>query len=104
MALKLNNFSAFVVSRQRLGWPSGWELSQRISPVELDELSPDGVSVDHLIPKFPLKRAMAGGLKIDYFQPIRPGDTLTASRVLSDIYEKQAFGKLIFMPLYSALE
>jgi hydroxyacyl-ACP dehydratase HTD2-like protein with hotdog domain len=65
--------------------------------VELDELSPDGVSVDHLLPEFPLKRAMAGGLKIDYYRPIRPGDTLIATRTLSDIYEKQgSSGPLIF--------
>jgi len=73
--------------------------------VELNELSPDGVSVDHLIPEFPLKRAMAGGLKIDYFQPIRPGDTLTASRVLSDIYEKQgSSGPLIFYEVITTIE
>ncbi len=29
--------------------------------VPMDELTPDGVSVDSLLPKFPLERAMAGG-------------------------------------------
>ena len=48
--------------------------------VGLDELTPDGVIVDRLLPEFPLKRAMAGGLKIDYFKPIQPGDTLIATR------------------------
>ena len=73
--------------------------------VELDELSPDGVSVDHLLPEFPLKRAMAGGLKIDYYRPIRPGDTLTASRTLSDIYEKQgSSGPLIFYEVVMTVE
>ena len=65
--------------------------------VELDQLSPDGVSIDSLLPRFPLERAMAGGLKIDYHQPIMAGDLLTATRTLTDIYEKQGSqGPLIF--------
>ncbi len=34
--------------------------------VELDQLSADGVSIDSLLPKFPLEKAMAGGLNIEY--------------------------------------
>ena len=65
--------------------------------VELDKLSPDGVSIDTLLPKFPLQRAMAGGLKIDYHKVIKAGDLLTATRTLTDIYEKQGSqGPLIF--------
>lgn len=65
--------------------------------VELNQLSPDGVSIDTLLPKFPLERAMAGGLKIDYHQAIRDGDLLTATRTLTGIYEKQGSqGPLIF--------
>ena len=65
--------------------------------VELDQLSPDGVSIDSLLPRFPLERAMAGGLKIDYHRPIVAGDLLTATRTLTDIYEKQGSqGPLIF--------
>ncbi len=65
--------------------------------VELDQLTPDGVSVDALLPKFPLERAMAGGLEIHYLKPIHPGDWLTATRTLTDIYEKQGrSGPLIF--------
>ena len=65
--------------------------------VELDQLREDGVSVDTLLPKFPLEREMAGGLKIDYLKPVRPGDWLTATRTLSDIYEKQGrSGPMIF--------
>lgn len=65
--------------------------------VELDQLSPDGVSIDRLLPKFPLEKAMAGGLHIEYHRPVRPGDWLTATRTLSDIYEKQGrSGALIF--------
>ena len=56
--------------------------------VELDQLTPDGVSIDALLPKFPLEKAMAGGLKIEYHRPVRPGDWLTATRTLTDIYEK----------------
>jgi hydroxyacyl-ACP dehydratase HTD2-like protein with hotdog domain len=65
--------------------------------VELNELTPDGVSIDRLLPRFPLERAMAGGLKIEYLKPIFSGDWLTATRTLTDIYEKQGrSGPLIF--------
>ena len=40
---------------------------------------------------------MAGGLEIQYHDPIRPGDVLTGTRTLTDIYEKQGrSGPLIF--------
>ena len=65
--------------------------------VEMDDLSPDGVSIDKLLPKFPLERAMAGGLEITYSGKIHPGDVLTANRTLTDIYEKEGrSGPLIF--------
>lgn len=65
--------------------------------VELDQLTPDGVSIDRLLPKFPLERAMAGGLKIEYHKRVRPGDWLTATRTLTNIYEKRGrSGPLIF--------
>ena len=73
--------------------------------VELEELTPDGVSVDSLLPKFPLERAMAGGLKIDYHRTIYPGDVLTCTRVLTDIYEKQGSqGPLIFYEVTMEVE
>ena len=65
--------------------------------VPLDQLTPDGVSIDSLLPKFPLEKAMAGGLKIEYHKPVCPGDWLTATRTLTDIYEKEGrSGPLIF--------
>jgi hydroxyacyl-ACP dehydratase HTD2-like protein with hotdog domain len=65
--------------------------------VPLSELSPDGVSIDTLLPRFPLEKAMAGGLDITYHQHIKPGDWLTATRTLTDIYEKTGrSGPLIF--------
>ena len=65
--------------------------------VELEQLTPDGVSIDTLLPKFPLEKAMAGGLEITYHKPVYPGDWLTATRTLTDIYEKQGrSGALIF--------
>lgn len=68
--------------------------------VELEALTPDGVSIDTLLPKFPLEKAMAGGLKIDYLQPVYPGDWLTATRTLTNIYEKHGrSGPLIFYDL-----
>lgn len=65
--------------------------------VPLEDLTPDGVSVDSLLPKFPLERAMAGGLKIEYHQAILPGDVLVSNRTLTNIYEKEGrSGALIF--------
>jgi len=73
--------------------------------VEMDQLSPDGLSIDSLLPEFPLKRAMAGGWKIEYFRPIHPGDVLVANRTLTDIYEKQGSkGPLIFYELIVKVE
>jgi hydroxyacyl-ACP dehydratase HTD2-like protein with hotdog domain len=65
--------------------------------VEQDRLSPDGVALDHWLPEFPLKRAMAGSLKVEYHIPILPGQTLTARRMLCDMFEKQgSSGPLFF--------
>lgn len=65
--------------------------------VEQDKLSPDGVALDNWLPEFPLKRAMAGKLKLEYHQAILPGQTLTAHRTLRDMFEKQgSSGQLFF--------
>ena len=65
--------------------------------VERDMLSPDGVSIDALLPKFPLEKAMAGGLKVAYHTKIHPGDVLIGTRTLTEIYDKQGrSGPLIF--------
>ena len=73
--------------------------------VELGELTRDGVSVDSLIPKLPLERAMAGGLKIEYHKAIHPGDVLVGTRTLTDIYEKQGSqGPLIFYEVTMEVE
>ena len=65
--------------------------------VELEDLAPDGMWVDTLIPRLPLGRAMAGGLDLEYFAPIVPGDELVANRTLTRLYEKQGSqGPLIF--------
>ncbi len=73
--------------------------------VERDELTPDGVSIDRLLPKFPLTRAMAGGLDIRYHDSIRPGDVLVGRRTLTDIYEKEGrSGPLIFYEVVLKVE
>jgi len=73
--------------------------------VELDQLIGDGLSIDTLLPEFPLKRAMGGGWKIDYHKPIFPGDVLVATRTLTDIYEKVGRqGPLIFYEVIMKIE
>lgn len=67
-----------------------------ITPI--DELGPDGITVDSQLPNLPLKRVMAGGTKTRYFRAVKPGDVLVATRTLVDIYEKSgAQGPLIFL-------
>jgi hydroxyacyl-ACP dehydratase HTD2-like protein with hotdog domain len=73
--------------------------------VELDKLTPDGVSIDELLPKFPLEKAMAGGLSIDYFRPIMAEDVLVATRTLTNIYEKLGSqGPIIFYEVVMRVE
>ena len=73
--------------------------------VELDQLSPDGVSIDRLLPQFPLEKAMAGGLNIEYFRPIMAGDELIATRTLTNIYEKNGSqGPIIFYEVVMRVE
>lgn len=72
--------------------------------VELDELTPDGVFVDPLVPELPLKRAMAGGIRVEYFQDITPGQLLVSTRTLTKIYEKQgSSGPLIFYEIVTRI-
>ncbi len=73
--------------------------------VEMDQLTPDGLTIDPLVPKFPLERAMAGGWKIEYHRPIFAGDVLIATRTLTKIYEKQGSqGPLIFYEVVMRVE
>jgi hydroxyacyl-ACP dehydratase HTD2-like protein with hotdog domain len=73
--------------------------------VEVKELNPDGVFIDSLVPDFPLKRAMAGGLDIQFHQPIKPDKVYAAQRTLTDIYEKQgSSGPLIFYKIVTDIE
>ena len=72
---------------------------------ESDQLSPDGVAIDSFLPEFPLKRAMAGGLHIEYHRSIHPGDELVATRTLTNIYSKQGSqGPLIFYEVVMKVE
>lgn len=64
----------------------------------LAELGPDGLRRDGLLPPLPLKRVMAGGIKQRYHRALVPGDVLSITRTVSDIFEKQgASGPLIFV-------
>lgn len=68
---------------------------ERIVPLE--ELETDGHVPDPLMPPLPLHRVMAGGREMEVHRPIKPGDTLTATRTLVELYEKEGrTGPLIF--------
>jgi 3-methylfumaryl-CoA hydratase len=65
----------------------------------LAELRPDGLprGAANSGPALPLKRVMAGGTELIQHRPICPGDRLTATTRLSDLYEKIGQqGPLIF--------
>ena len=64
----------------------------------LAELRPDGLARGtQQGPKLPLKRIMAGGTEIRQHRPIRPGDVLTGTRKVVDMFEKEgSTGPLIF--------
>jgi 3-methylfumaryl-CoA hydratase len=64
----------------------------------LEELGPDGLRQDPLLPDLPLKRVMAGGTRQRYHRKVVPGDVLIIKRSISDIYAKSgASGPLIFI-------
>jgi hydroxyacyl-ACP dehydratase HTD2-like protein with hotdog domain len=70
------------------------------NPAPESELRPDGLPYEGKfpIPPTPLPRLMDGGTEIEFFQPIRAGDTLTGRSKIVDIYQKEGrTGPLIFV-------
>ena len=73
--------------------------------VGYEKLNPDGVFIDALVPDFPLKRAMAGGVQLEFHKTIVPGDVLTARRTLTEIFEKSgSLGPLIFYVIVTEIK
>lgn len=69
-------------------------------PVPESQLRPDGLPYEGKfpIPPTPLPRLMDGGTEIEFFTPIRVGDTLTGRSKIVDIYQKDGrTGPLIFV-------
>jgi acyl dehydratase len=72
--------------------------SERGSDVEIIE---DGHIVprsgEELRPLLRAKRALGGGSELEFFEPLRPGDVISAKKKITDIYEKEGrSGKLVF--------
>ena len=70
------------------------------NPVPENELRADGLPYEGKfpIPPTPLPRLMDGGTEIEFFAPIRTGDTLTGRCKITDIYQKDGrSGPLIFV-------
>jgi hydroxyacyl-ACP dehydratase HTD2-like protein with hotdog domain len=66
--------------------------------VPMPQLYADGVAPDEMFPPIPGRRPMAGGIKVEYHRAIRPGDVLSATRTLTNIYERQgSSGTLVFI-------
>ncbi len=70
------------------------------NPVRESELRLDGLPYEGKfpIPPTPLPRLMDGGTEIEFFAPIRAGDTITGRCKITDIYQKDGrSGPLIFV-------
>ena len=70
------------------------------TPVAEEELREDGLPHDGRfpVPPTPLPRLMDGGTEIEFFRPVRVGDTLTGRSKITDIYQKDGrSGPLIFV-------
>ncbi len=65
---------------------------------QLEDLRADGLARSTSGgPSLPLKRVMAGGTEIEQHCSIHPGDTLTGTRTITDLFEKNgSTGPLIF--------
>ena len=71
-------------------------LSREIVPIH--DLGSDGLPPASLVPDFPLKRVMAGGVSFRFHRAVKPGDVLVFSRTLSNIVGKKGkTGPLIFV-------
>lgn len=69
-------------------------------PMPESALRPDGLPYKGKfpIPPTPLQRLVDGGTEIEFFAPIRAGDTLTGCCKITDIYRKDGrSGPLIFV-------
>lgn len=69
-----------------------------VRPYPLDKLREDGLAKEGGR-GIPLKttRVMAGGKEVEFFKPMRPGDTITIAGKIVDIYEKEGrSGPLVF--------
>lgn len=73
-----------------------FNLFSEIPPLE--NLRPDGLARSTAPgPSLPLKRVMAGGTEINHYRPIKPGQILTGTRKIVDMFEKEgSTGPLIF--------
>jgi hydroxyacyl-ACP dehydratase HTD2-like protein with hotdog domain len=74
--------------------------------VSLDALNLDGIPEGNMsgLPQPPLNatRGVAGGVEIDFFRHVRPGDVLTVRGLIVDIYQKQGrSGPLVFTVIES---
>ena len=89
-------------SRNRYGGivaPPLFYMADFTDPVPETGLREDGGNVGRFpLPPVPLDRAVDGGTEIEFFAPIRPGDTLTVKSKITDIYQKEGrSGPLIFV-------
>lgn len=65
-------------------------------PTFVASLDP-GSSAKSILDNFPLQRRLNAGNEIEYFHPIRPGDTMTMTTTLADVYERAGKdGKMVF--------
>ncbi|HEX6299962.1 MAG TPA: MaoC family dehydratase N-terminal domain-containing protein [Acidimicrobiia bacterium] len=80
--------------------PTMFPYAMRMHASTLDaDLTLDGSAASD-VPPLPTKRAMAGETSIDFGVPIVAGDTVTVSKRLADMYEKEGrSGPLVFVTM-----
>lgn len=73
------------------GWPTRWKAEG--GPDLVEELKNILTASGHI-------RNMVGELDYEFFQPVRAGDILAATRTITDVYERQGkTGTLVFVVL-----
>jgi len=86
-----SRYGAMVAPPGFFGWPTKWTGGSVFTSEATRELS-------DTLRKLGYGRGLAGGVECEFFQPIRAGDTLTATTVIKNIVEREGrTGKMVFI-------
>lgn len=66
-----------------------WQPAQHMEDLYEDG-SDSGVFSKHMVPMTEGSRRLGGGQELEFFKPVRPGDTIKCKRKILDIHEKKS--------------